>query len=89
MNIKMMLGASVFIIDSSHKNFHSSVHWTCLRSNKPTHSLFFTIRYYKGSDIEFDTVTKTQLKKFEEAVGLIKTLSGLQFRHLCFSTFSC
>ena len=53
----MMLGASVFMINSAHKNFYRSVQWTS-RGNQLTNSLCFPILYHDSSDIEFDTVMR-------------------------------
>ena len=53
-----MLGESVFMINSAHKNFYGSVHWTSLDVTQLTYSLYFPVRYYDSSDIEFDTIKK-------------------------------
>ena len=57
--LKMMLGASVFMIKSAHKYFHRLVQWTSLDVAINSGIYFvFPIRYYDSSDIEFDTVMK-------------------------------
>ena len=60
--LKMMLGASVFMINSAHKNFHGSVHWTSLDKaiNRRIHfiSPYVTITAVTSNSICSKNITK-------------------------------
>ena len=60
--LKMILEASVFIINSAHKNFHRLVQWTSLDAAINS-GIYFVSYNYDSSDIEFDTVMKIVQKK--------------------------